>query len=294
MKNLKPAIKILFAEHDIHDLELLQNELQAGGIAYIPTTATNEEEFCKALKDFMPDIILSDYTFPSFDGPTAFKIREKLAPDIPFIFVSGTIGEEKSIELIKTGVTDYVLKDKLFSLNPKVRRALKEAEDLQQKKWTAQQLLLSEGRLARAQELAHMGNWELDFASNMVRCSDELCRIYNMAPGENWQSRKTCLALVHPEDVALVVKKVEKSRELLQDLFLQYRIVCSNGQVRHLYSEGKYEFDSKGQATGMYGVIHDVTQRTLLENKLLRERRTKQSEITACSAYCTGKGTGKY
>jgi len=99
---MKTKTKILIAEHDSVDLELIQNELRQGGIDYVSEIVKNESDYINALKNFLPDIILSDYTFPSFDGPTAFKIREKLAPYTPFIFVSGTIGEEKSIELINS------------------------------------------------------------------------------------------------------------------------------------------------------------------------------------------------
>jgi two-component system sensor histidine kinase UhpB len=84
---MNTKIKILIAEHDPNDLELLHYELKKGGINYVSETVRNEEEYINALKHFVPDIILSDYTFPTFDGPSAFKIREFIAPDTPFIFV---------------------------------------------------------------------------------------------------------------------------------------------------------------------------------------------------------------
>ena len=103
-KIIKNKIRILIAEHDKHDLEILEHELKKGGFDYESKIAQTENDFSEALKYFVPDIILSDYTFPSFDGPTALKIRERLAPDTPFIFVSGTVGEEVVVELIKSGV----------------------------------------------------------------------------------------------------------------------------------------------------------------------------------------------
>ncbi|MEK7198687.1 MAG: hypothetical protein AAB212_02045, partial [Bacteroidota bacterium] len=78
--------------------------------------------------------ILSDYSLSSFDGVTAFHIKQRICPDIPFIIVSGTIGEENAVELIKNGVTDYALKDKLFALSPKVTRALKNTEEMKEKR----------------------------------------------------------------------------------------------------------------------------------------------------------------
>ena len=123
-KKMSGKIKILIVEHDPNDIELIQYELKKGGISYISETVQNEKEYGKALKNFIPDIILSDYSIPSFSGLAAFEIKEKISPLTPFIFVSGTIGEENSIELIKNGVTDFVLKDKLFSLTTKFNRAL--------------------------------------------------------------------------------------------------------------------------------------------------------------------------
>ena len=274
-------IKILIAEHDPVDLELLHQELKTGGINYESEVVQNELDYIHALINFIPDIILSDYTFPSFDGPAAFKIKQKIAPGIPFIFVSGTIGEEKSIELIKNGVTDYVLKETLFTLNPKVIRALKEAKETQQKNKTEQQLMLSESLLARAQQVTHMGSWELDFSSNTFRWSAEACRIYGLSSDQNKQSLKSGLAFIHPEDADLVFQKIKDARDTLLDFSITYRIVHTNGTVRHIYSEGKPEFDSNGKPAGLYGIVHDVTQTILLENKLVHERHAKQSEITA-------------
>jgi CheY-like chemotaxis protein len=121
-------IKILVVEHDLNDIELLFFELGKSGIDYETKVVHNEINHRKALTKFCPDIILSDFSLPSFDGYTAFKIKQIVSPGIPFIFVSGTIGEENAVELIKNGVTDYALKDKIYTLNLKIIRALKDKE----------------------------------------------------------------------------------------------------------------------------------------------------------------------
>ena len=137
---MNTKIKILLVEHDANDIELLQYELKNGGINYELEIVQTEKDFVHALESFIPDIILSDYSLPAFDGTTAFIIKEKISPDTPFIFVSGTIGEERAVELIKSGVTDYTLKDKLFTLNPKIIRALKEAEEKKEKRLIEEKL----------------------------------------------------------------------------------------------------------------------------------------------------------
>jgi len=99
-----------------------------------------EEAFLKELKDFAPDIILADYNLPSFDGITALAIKQKQYPDVPFILVSGSIGEELAIEAVKMGATDYVLKHRLSRLVPSVHRALREAEDRAKRKQAEEEL----------------------------------------------------------------------------------------------------------------------------------------------------------
>lgn len=143
---MEEKVKILIIEHDASDIELLLYELENSGINYESEIVQNESDFSNALHYFMPDIVLSDYSLPSFDGPAAFKIKEQISPGTPFIFVSGTIGEEKAVEHIKNGVTDYALKDKLFTLIPKIKRALKEAEEKKSKE-TANETLYKTNRL---------------------------------------------------------------------------------------------------------------------------------------------------
>jgi two-component system, NarL family, sensor histidine kinase UhpB len=106
------SIKVLILEHDENDLELLLYELKKGKLDFVPKIVETKEQFSNALTDFCPDIILSDYSLPGFDGVTAFNIKQEICPEVPFIIVSGTIGEENAVELIKNGVTDYALKDK--------------------------------------------------------------------------------------------------------------------------------------------------------------------------------------
>jgi two-component system sensor histidine kinase UhpB len=268
--------KILIFEHDLQDVELLKYELTKGGLNFVSEIAQNEQDYIAAIKHFLPDIILSDYSFPSFDGLSAFKIRESISPDTPFIFVSGAIGEEISVELIKKGVTDFVLKNKLFTLCSKVNRALIESVERRQKNKADQDLIRSEKRLSRAQEVAHMGSWEFDFATNDILWSDETFRIYGLPPGQNRQSFADALKFIHPEDLVLVLKELKRSENALGDFSINFRIIRKGGLTRYIY----LELDSRGKPSGFHGTVHDVTDTVLLENKLVAERLTRRNEIT--------------
>jgi two-component system sensor histidine kinase UhpB len=278
---MKQAVKILIAEHDKVDLELLHFELEKIGFDYICETVKNEREFTQAIINFTPDVILSDFNFPTFSGMAAFNIRQQLASETPFIFVSGAIGEEKSVELIKIGVTDYVLKDKLFALNPKIARALKEYKEHQQKKKAEQKLAISEQRLSRAQQLAHLGSWALNNAASRLHLSEEAGCIYDIKPSLTGHSFETWLSFIHPEEKDLVYQKIQESRKSSQDFSVNCRIINKRGNVKHIYLEGKPEFDEDGKPTGLFGIVQDITQNVILENRLAKERSMRQREITA-------------
>ncbi len=120
--------KILILEHDTININALEKELGRSYKNYTTQIVQTEKEFQDALRENRPDVILTDYTIPIFDWKSAFKHTQQVAPAIPFILVSGTAAGDEALELIKSGVTDYVFRDKPTSLVPKIVRALDEAE----------------------------------------------------------------------------------------------------------------------------------------------------------------------
>src|ERR1019366_5162899 len=121
---MREAIKILLVEDRVEDAELLLREIRRSGLAVTSRRVESEDAYEEALADFAPDLILSDYTLPGFDGPLALRIARQRRPDTPFIFVSGTIGEERAIDALRQGAVDYVLKDSRARLVPAIERAL--------------------------------------------------------------------------------------------------------------------------------------------------------------------------
>lgn len=122
-------LRILIIEDVPSDAELLEYELQLSGLTFIAKCVRTKTEFLKELDEFFPHIVLSDYSLPSFDGPTALKISVEKDPYLPFIVVSGAIGEEIAVEMLKKGATDYVLKNHLSHLAPVMLRALKKVQE---------------------------------------------------------------------------------------------------------------------------------------------------------------------
>ncbi|HEY3886045.1 MAG TPA: response regulator, partial [Vicinamibacterales bacterium] len=121
-------MRILHLEDDPADAALVEALLRGEGFDCRVTRAASRQEFVAGL-EAGPDIILADYSLPGFDGIVAQRLARELRPDVPFVFVSGTMGEEVAIDRLKDGATDYVLKHRLQRLGAALRRALAEAEE---------------------------------------------------------------------------------------------------------------------------------------------------------------------
>jgi signal transduction histidine kinase len=144
------ALRILILEDQPSDAELEQRLLRRAGLDFTAVVVDTEETFLHQLDVFGPDVILSDYSLPGFSGEDALKIARERYQQVPFIFLSGALGEEAAVELIRQGATDYVLKDRPARLAAVVRRAVAEAEE-------RTELGRLEARLQQARRLESLG-----------------------------------------------------------------------------------------------------------------------------------------
>ena len=145
--SLPAPIHILLLEDDPAHAELTERALTGSGLVFQLIRVETREEFSRQVIDNAPDLILSDYSLPTFDGLEALRFVQFMAPTTPFIFVTGTMGEEVAIETLKIGATDYVLKKHLARLGPSVRRAMREAEERRERQEAEKKLLQSNEQL---------------------------------------------------------------------------------------------------------------------------------------------------
>ena len=152
----KETLHLLMLKDNPDDAKLAAKAIESDEITIEWNRVDTEESFRKAL-DEKPDLILADYSLPTFSGMSALKIKEETAPAIPLIIISSTIGDDAAVECLKAGATDYVLKDKISRLGQVIKRALKEAETYKKRMRAEETLLKSEENLHQVQKMEAIG-----------------------------------------------------------------------------------------------------------------------------------------
>src|ERR1035441_4892634 len=146
MRYMNKPLCILILEDRPTDAELATSELRKAGLEFVAKTVATEKEFLAELRNLAPQLILADYSLPGYDGLSALAAAQEECPETPFILVSGTLGEEKAIETLHQGATDYVLKQRLARLGPAVHRALREREEKRKRQQAEQERRESDAR----------------------------------------------------------------------------------------------------------------------------------------------------
>jgi len=184
---MNSSFRILYLEDDKNDVELVQANLREEGFACDVTHVETQADFVSALDRGEFDLILADYKLPAFDGLSALAIAREKTPGVPFIFLSGVMGEELTIETLKNGATDYVLKQRLSRLGPAIHRALKEAEEHLERRKAEEELKKYKERL---EELVKDRTIELRMANEQLSESETRYRIVadNTYDWEFWLS----------------------------------------------------------------------------------------------------------
>ena len=269
--------RILHLEDDPADRELIRETLGAEGIAVDLVQVDTREEFQKELAHDSVALILSDYALPHFDGFSALQLAQEKKPDLPFIFVSGTLGEEAAIESLRRGATDYVLKQRLARLGPAVRRALEEVA-VHRKRLEA-----AEAAANRQQFLNAM----LDsLGAGIVACdADGVLTLFNNAAREILGHGETATTpekwaehynVYHPDGKRLLEKEaLPLYRALCGEQVRDVEILIRrpDGQVRSALVSGQPILDAHGQSLGAVVALHDITDRKLLEGQLRQSQK---------------------
>jgi two-component system cell cycle sensor histidine kinase/response regulator CckA len=258
-------LRILHLEDNLLDAELVLLTLQEAGIPCSAVRVDAQPAFVKALDEGAFDLIISDLSMPAFDGKVALALARQKRPELPFIFVSGTIGEEAAIDSLLSGATDYVLKHKFSRLVPAVQRALAEAREHRLRVEMQDQLRNLFENLDDVFLSVNIADPELSQISPACE------RISGWTAGEFLKNPQMAMDCVHEQDREVV-------REAISELHTgktvrnECRIVARDGTVRWLEFQLKPVVANNGLLR-VDGAIRDVTEHRALERQLLRSQR---------------------
>jgi PAS domain S-box-containing protein len=259
-------LRILHLEDNVTDSALTVEMLAAGGFSCRVTRVDTQAGFAALLEEGSFDLILADCTLPSFDGLSALQLARARRPEVPFIFVSGTLDEEVAIESLKVGATDYIFKTKMSRIVPSVRRALREAEDRARRGEAERALRRSESYLVEAQRLSHTGSFGWNPASGTIYWSEETHHIFGIEPGTA-PTLELVVQRTHPEDRAAVQATIECAQRDGLDFEHKYRLLMPDGSVKHLHVVAHAVMDDGGRRE-FVGAVMDVTERERAEEGL--------------------------
>lgn len=155
-------------------------------------------------------------------------------------------------------------------------------KNITSRKIAEEKLLQTQKRLNQAQEIARLGNWELNLKTNQSTWSDEAFRIFGLKPGDHPLSFEDWMSFVHPDDREEVARKIKESERSFEDFSFTHRIIRKDGVVRHIYSEGKYDF-ADGTPVVVYGIVHDITESRMAEEALRKSNERFQFASRAVS-----------
>lgn len=273
---MNQLIHILHLEDDLVDAELIQEKIEAGGLICQIIHVQNREDFDAALRQGGHDIILADFRLPTYDGMSALRLAQEVCPEIPFIFVSGTMGEEAVIEGLTEGATDYVLKQGLSRIVPAVKRALHEAENWRARKRAEEELR----KLSRAVEQSASTIIITDTLGHIEYANPRFTQITGYAHEEAKGQHTRFLGSGHtpPEEYERLWKTITSGREW-------------HGEFQNVKKDGELYWESAtispiknadGDITHFLAVKEDITERKQAEaerEQLLAQIRQQAHEM---------------
>ncbi|MGH8178401.1 MAG: PAS domain S-box protein [Steroidobacter sp.] len=280
-KEVTAPLRFVLLEDDSNDAELIQLELAKNGLSVEWLHVMSEADFRAALAGPAPDLVLADYTLPGFDGLAALRIVLEKRPDAPFIFVSGSLGEERAIEALKSGATDYVLKDRLQRLPAVVKRALTEARERRERH--VAELALEEQRVLLATLIDSLP--EIIYAVDL----ENRVNVVNRALLDTLRKKreevlgKRLSELWAEENVVDMEAQAATTMRTGRPLTDQERAwILADGSVRW-FTFTHVPLRDHGAVAGLVCTVQEVTARKALEQEILeisnREQRRLGSDL---------------
>ncbi len=267
-------LHILLLEDDSADSELIRATLKNGGINCEIKQVATCKDFLAELQNDNLDLILSDYALPQFDGISALKIAQETCPDVPFILVSGVLGEERAIEALKEGATDYVLKQRLQRLLPSVQRAFRESQERQELHRAEESLRQTDDMLRAVVDASPVAIITLSFDYQVLTWNKTAEQIYGWKRLEILHQPLPVIPKSYKNAFAGCVERVLQNQTLKN---LEFRHLTKNGSEVDINVSLAPIHDSRGDSSCFIMTAVDITLSKQVEaqRRVLLQREQK-------------------
>jgi PAS domain S-box-containing protein len=268
---MSDSLHVLMVEDSEDDALLILRELRRNGFNVIWERVETAEALRLALQNQHWDVILSDYNLPGFNAPMALEIVQQSRLNLPFIVVSGTIGETSAVELMKAGAHDYLMKGNLTRLPEAIRRELREAQVRLERQQAKAVLDQTKERLQLALEGSGIGLWDWSVPTGVVTLNDRWAEMIGYSLSELEPiSIQTWRHYTHPDDLQKATVALEQHfRQVTQVYECELRMRHKLGMWVWVLARGKVvEWDAAGTPLRMTGTHLDINDRKQAELRL--------------------------
>jgi PAS domain S-box-containing protein len=267
-------LRVLLIEDSEMDAQLLIRELRRGGYEVTFERVDTAAAVTAALAGSGWDIVIADFTMPNFSAPAALELLQKSGIDLPFIIVSGSIGEDIAVAAMKAGAHDYMMKGELKRLIPSIERELREAEVRRKRKRAEEQLRQSEERFRQMAENITEVFWMTDPDKNtMLYISPGYEKIWGRTCESLLKQPSAWLDAIHPEDRNRVLRSA-LDNQVSGRYDEEYRIIRPDGSLRWIRDRASPVRDPAGRVYRITGIAEDITERKKVEEQ--RQRYTEE------------------
>jgi len=284
----KGKIKILFAEDLSTDVDLAKWEIARVFPEIEVAVVDTERDFIEKLRGFSPDLVISDYLMPGFDGMRVIELVLKNAPELPVIILTGSMNEDTAAECMKAGAIDYVIKEHMARLPYAVVEALEKKEIKIAKEKAEKALIESERKFRLLAEKANdlIYRYELYPEEGFSYVSPASVRITGYSPDNFYKDPDLITRIVHPEDRERLLNLTNSSANSQQSETLTMRWVRKDGKIVWIEQQNVRIFDDNGRLTAFEGIARDVTERHEAAERI---REAFYSIITVVSDILTAR-----
>ncbi len=263
-------LNVLIIEDSQADFLLVERHLRTRGLLARCCRVAELGELTTALNCGDWHLVLTDYNVPRLRFEDGLALIKSWSLDVPIVLISGSIGEEKAVELLKLGVWDFILKANFSRLVPVIERNLRDAAEYRARRLTEQALRQSEERLRQTLDAADVVAWELNIATGELHESGPVWRLFGRPFGFGHPNREAFLSSVHPDDLERVTRRLSGVMADGDTFHDEFRILHPDSSIRWHITSGRVVRDPSGHPIRILSITRDISRRKLAEEAALR------------------------